>query len=181
MNSLFEEDSLFGEIDGLEAEFSPCKIYRYTLTRQWEDGPCVCFLMFNPSIATQVVSDPTIRRCVGFAQRWGYGRMIVLNLYAVRSTDPKAVGRMGLSSIGPMNDYWIAKAVEEAREVICAWGCAQHAPGILKRVQDVLSLIVERDRNMKINCLGYRKDGHPRHPLVLSYDTMREPFAWENL
>jgi hypothetical protein len=175
MNELFEE------IDGCGAEFSPDEIYRYTLTRQWDDGPCVCFLMFNPSIATAIVSDPTIRRCVGFAERWGYGRMLVLNLYAVRSTDPKQVGRMGDAAIGPMNDYWILEAVKESREIICAWGCAQHAPNILKRVQSVLGKITSQYPEFPINCLGYRKDGHPRHPLMLSYDTPREMFTWGDL
>lgn len=172
-------NGLFDNLDGCGAEFSPDEIYRYTLTRQWDDGRCVAFLMFNPSTATATTEDPTIRRCIGFARRWDYGRLVVINLYAVRSTDPKAVTRMGRSAIGPMNDYWIKKSVEESREIICAWGCAQHAPDIGQRVKRVLDLINQDLPNIPINCLGFRKDGHPRHPLMLAYETPREEFKWK--
>jgi hypothetical protein len=173
MNGLFEE------LDDAGAQFSDDEIYRYTLTRQWKDGKCVCFLMFNPSTATATILDPTIRKCVGFARRWNYGRLVVLNLYAVRSTDPRAVARMGSSAVGPMNDYWIVEALKESRELICAWGCAQYAPYIGKRITHVMALIKEYREYTPINCLGYRKDGHPRHPLMLPYDTAREPFNWK--
>lgn len=169
MNGLFEEFS------GCTAEFSPCETYRYTLTRQWSDGPCVAFLMFNPSTATAELDDPTIRKCIGFARRWGYGRLVILNLYAIRGTDPRTPSR-AVDPIGPMNDYWIMESCKEAREVICAWGCAQHMPTIVSRMMRVLSLLGLHGN--RVSCLGYRKDGHPRHPLMLSYDTKIEGFVW---
>jgi hypothetical protein len=175
MNELFEE------IDGCGAELSYDEIYRYTLTRQWDDGKCVAWICFNPSTATATEDDPSVRRMVGFSRMWGYGRMVLLNLYAVRSTDPKEVKRLGDNAIGPMNDYWILEAVKESREIVCAWGCSQHAPNILKRVQSVLGRITNEYPEFPINCLGYRKDGHPRHPLMLSYETPREMFTWGNL
>ena len=173
MNNLFEETNSSG------AEISNDEIYRYTLTRQWDDGKCISWLMFNPSTADARLDDPTIRRCIGFSKRWGYGRMIVVNLYAIRSTDPRTVARAGISAIGPLNNYWITKSVSESRELTCAWGCAQHAPNITQRIDEVLRLEISEDGApiVPINCLGYRKDGHPRHPLMLSYDTKREPFC----
>jgi len=172
--------NLFEDLDGCGAEFSPDEIYRYTLTREWMDGGCVAFLMFNPSRATATTEDPTVRKCIGFARRWNYGRLVVLNLYAVRNPDPRAVTRMGASAVGPMNDYWIAETVKEARELICAWGCAQHAPDIGQRVRHVLDLVKNDKENLPISCLGYRKDGHPRHPLMLAYETPREEFKWRS-
>lgn len=174
MNGLFEELSDSG------AEISDDGLYRYTLTREWADGTCVGFLMFNPSTADASQDDPTIRKCVGFAKRWGYSRLVVLNLYAIRSRDPKAVGRMGPSAVGPLNDFWITKAMKEAREIICAWGCAQHSPDIDRRIQRVMSLQLISQESVKISCLGRRQDNHPRHPLMLSYDTPREPFVWRS-
>ncbi len=161
------------------AELSSDGIYRYTLTRGGGAGPCVGWLMFNPSTADATEDDHTIRKCIGFSKLWGYGRMIVINLYAVRSRDPKAVPRMGPSAIGPMNDYWISQAVKEAREMICAWGCAQHEPKINARIAEVAKFI--RDitwDEYPINCLGFRKDGHPKHPLMLGYETPRVKFEW---
>jgi hypothetical protein len=133
--------------------------------------------MFNPSTADATEDDHTIRKCIGFAKRWGYGRMVVVNLFAIRSRDPKAVGRIGESSVGPLNMYWILEAAMEGREIICAWGCAQHAPQIECLIERTLGELQDRV-DIPLRCLGRRKDGHPRHPLILAYDTPREPFLW---
>ena len=172
MNNLFEETNSSG------AEISNDEIYRYTLTRQWSDGPCVGWLMFNPSTADARQDDATIRKCVGFSKRWGYGRMVVVNLYAIRSRDPKAVTRMGAAAIGPMNDYWIIQAIKDCRELICAWGCAQHSLEIKSRIDFILRVDLSEDGAtiVPVRCLGLRKDRHPRHPLMLSYETPREAF-----
>jgi hypothetical protein len=108
------------------AQFSPCRNWRYTLIRQWADGEdLVAFLMFNPSTADETQDDPTIRKCIRFAMRWGYGRLVILNLFAIRGTDPRKVANVN-DPVGPLNNYWILKSVEPAREIICAWGCGQH-------------------------------------------------------
>src|ERR1700679_2220036 len=99
-------DTLLEDFRGCGAQFSHDNTYRYTLTRKWDEGPAVAFLMFNPSTATATTEDPTIRRCIGFARRWGYGRLVILNLYAIRGTDPRTPSQT-LDPIGPLNDYWI--------------------------------------------------------------------------
>jgi hypothetical protein len=167
---------LFSEIDGREAELSPDGVYRYTLTREWADGKCVCWLMVNPSTADATLDDHTIRKCIGFSKRWDYGRMVVINLYALRSRDPRAVERAGSSAVGPLNDYWIKESLRESREVICAWGCAQHIASIDARINAVMKLIKAEQPHISLSCLGKRKDGHPKHPLTLGYDTLREEF-----
>lgn len=166
MSTLFDVPSDCG------AELSPDGVYRYTLTRRWDDGQCVAWLMFNPSTADASQDDATIRKCVGFSKRWGYARMVVVNLFAVRSRDPKTVSRI-VDPVGPLNNYWIREGTVSAREIICAWGCAQHMPLIDKRIAEVMELLKATERN----CLGYRQDGHPRHPLMLSYSTERVPFV----
>ena len=171
--------SLFEDLSDSGAVLSSCGIYRYALTREWADGECVAFLMFNPSTADATEDDHTIRKCIAFAKRWGYGRMVVINLFAIRSRDPKAVSRMSLeSAVGPLNNFWITEAAKEAREIVCAWGCAEHAPQIDRRIKDVLALIEKDSFSSPLNCLGYRKDGHPRHPLTLGYATPREQLFW---
>ena len=156
------------------AEFSPCRNWRYTLHRQWDDGPAVAFLMFNPSTADESKDDPTIRKCRGFAQRWGYGRMVIVNLFAIRGTDPKIVMRAS-DPIGPMNDFHIIDATMGCREIIAAWGCGSHMKGELAlRPRQVMSMLGEYGRD--VSCLGYSADGSPRHPLMLAYATPREKF-----
>lgn len=159
------------------AEISPCGQYRYTLGRQWDDGRHVTFLMFNPSTADAETEDHTIRKCIGFGKQWGYGRMTVINLFALRSTDPKAVGR-AVDPIGPLNDYWIAETLRETRELVCAWGCEDHmrSPRCRDRAANVLSTARSYGAPLEIRCLGRTKGGTPRHPLMLAYGTLRESF-----
>jgi hypothetical protein len=169
--------NLFDEVVATQAaEFSSCRNYRYTLHRDWADGQCVGFLMFNPSTADETIDDPTIRKCRGFAERWGYGRMVIVNLFSIRGTDPKIVGRVS-DPVGPLNNYHITEATKDCRELVCAWGCGGHMKGALqRRPRAVLELLEEKRFSMPITCLGYSKDGSPRHPLMLAYATPREQF-----
>lgn len=168
-NSLFE----LGTENG--AVISDCRTYRYSLTREWEDGKCVAWLMLNPSTADAQVDDPTIRKCIGFSKRWGFGRLVVVNLFALRSTDPRALAR-NTDPVGPMTNWWITAAAKESRELVCAWGCQQHLTtyALKDRPRQVLERLIPADTI--VSCLGRRKDGAPRHPLMLSYDTPREEF-----
>lgn len=167
-----QDSLLFGLGEENRAVLSDCGTYRYSLTREWEDGPCVTWLMLNPSTADASRDDPTIRRCMGFSKMWGYGRMVVVNLFALRSTDPRALAR-NTDPVGPMNSFYQMQAFKEGREVICAWGCSQHLTGSLRNhIVKVLALIPEHTPAM---CLGRRKDSAPRHPLMLSYQEQREP------
>jgi|HubBroStandDraft_2_1064218.scaffolds.fasta_scaffold114358_3 hypothetical protein len=169
------EEALFPEYI---TEFSPCRTWRYVHEVQWDDGPCVAFVMFNPSTADESQLDPTLRKCRGFAQRWGYGRMVILNLFAVRGTDPRTPSQVS-DPVGPMNDYWILKTVAQAREIVFAYGCGQwiKTPEMKRRPSEFLKLIRAHNEYMLISCLGYRNDGHPRHPLMLSYTTERVGFV----
>lgn len=163
------------------AQFSPCRNWRYSHEVQWaDDGPMVAFLLFNPSTADETTLDPTLRKCRGFAQRWGYSRMVILNLFAIRGTDPRTPAKVH-DPVGPMNDYYILQNLKGARELICAWGCGQHfkTEAMKRRPLRILSEVRERwdDHSLPIRCLGLREDKHPRHPLMLSYDTERVPFG----
>jgi hypothetical protein len=78
-------------------------IYRYHLSRSWESSsPLVAFVMLNPSTADAHQDDPTLRRCIGFAQRWGYGRRAGVNRCAYRATNP-AVLRQVADPVGADN------------------------------------------------------------------------------
>jgi hypothetical protein len=162
-----ERTSLLGDAS---AVFSACERFRYRLTRQWEpDGPTVAFVMLNPSTADEMVADPTVRRCIGFAKREGAGRLVVVNLYALRSTDPAALARAD-DPIGPDNDEHIRQAARDASLVVAAWGAHPFAGD---RATDVAAMLNGIGRPL------YRlgpptKDGHPRHPLYLPADAPLE-------
>lgn len=149
--------------------------YRYTLWRQAAGKPAVpwvLWVMLNPSTADASVDDPTIRKVRGFSERWGFGRFVVVNLYALRSTDPKALWSHP-APVGPSNDWVISQLITQGPgAIICAWGA--HAKR--ERVDEVTTLIYIRSNGIPVQSLGLTKSGMPKHPLMLSYDTEREPF-----
>lgn len=150
------------------ATMSPCGKYRYELTRFWDGRkPAVAFVMLNPSTADAEIDDPTIRRCIGFAQAWGYGELRVYNLFALRATDP---GELLTSDapVGPDN----AKFIEKARacdRIVCAWGATTLPKPHAHRGLIVTDLLMGED-SRDLYCLGYTKDGSPRHPLYVASD-----------
>lgn len=143
--------------------------YRYRLWREWAPalGRC-CFVMLNPSTADGQQDDPTIRRCIRFATDWGFGRLDVVNLYALRSTNPKAL-RSHPDPTGPHNDEAIREAVHGAH-VVAAWGAGHHSP---HRVEQVLSLIEPLE---PVHALGFTASGAPRHPLYVAANTRTVPW-----
>lgn len=151
------------------ATFSPCRTYRYALTRRWSDGPLAVFVMLNPSTADAFTLDPTVRRCIGFATSWSAGGVLVLNLFALRATDPKALYSHE-DPAGPDNDVVIAERLTDAdepvRPVIAAWGVHGALHGRAVRVSSLL-----RDLGVQPQCLGLTKEGHPRHPLYMPADS----------
>ena len=51
------------------AVFSQDRKYRYVLTRVWDKNkPMLVFVGLNPSIADETKDDPTIKKCIKFAQ-----------------------------------------------------------------------------------------------------------------
>lgn len=142
------------------AILSECGRYRYVLTRETGGGRgVVAFIMLNPSTATADVDDPTIRRCRGFARDWGYGSLVVLNLFALRATDP-ALMKAAADPVGPDNDRHLREVARNANAVVAAWGVHGGHRG---RDRHVLALLADLDGDLL--CLGTTRAGHPRHPL----------------
>lgn len=147
--------------------FSPCRTWRYSLTR--ESAPqghgTVAFIGLNPSTADESRDDPTIRRCTGFARGWGFARLEVLNLFAFRSTKPTALLAAD-DPVGPENDSTIAEVLGAADLVVCAWGAFPNGG----RSAGVLELVTAP------HCLGVTKNGSPRHPLYVRASADPQPW-----
>lgn len=168
----------------MSAILSPCGRYRYWLERKLTDPAqpgmfsavgkgTVGFLMLNPSTADATNDDPTIRRCIGFAKRIAgdaAGRLVVVNLFALRSTDPSALV-LAEDPVGPENDAAIERALRECGWFVCAWGAQPFV-----RVHDRAREVMKRFSDGTFSCLGRTVDGHPRHPLYLPADAKREDF-----
>ena len=153
------------------ASYSDCDTYRYALCRIWAPtGRRLTFVMLNPSRATELANDPTIGRCESRARRLGYGAMMVVNLFALRETDPRAM-KAHAAPIGPATDAALLEAADWADDLIAAWG----VHGVhLGRDKSVLALL--RDAGHAPLVLGLTKAGHPRHPLYLP--NVVRPMLW---
>lgn len=189
------------------AVISPCGTYRYRLWREWRNHPapaqwnmwtdadgkpvvdgageqlgepkaCV-FVMLNPSTADGDQDDPTIRRCVGFARRWGFDRLEVLNLFAYRATDPAALlalnddaDPVGVHNQSHFNTVLFQDCLfggSTFGRIVCAWGV--HGAH-LGQDETALGWMGEHERF----ALGLTREGHPKHPLYLPKDAPLIPF-----
>jgi hypothetical protein len=138
--------------------------YRYLLRRRWErSGPRAAFILLNPSTADATNDDPTIRRCAGFAQSWGFASMEIVNIFAFRATDPGAL-RAAVDPVGPENDRHVLMSCRRAHLRIAGWG--NHGR-LHARSEAVLTLLRKAGGAV---CLGVTKQGQPRHPLYLRKD-----------
>ncbi len=162
----------FYELERTGAIISECGRYRYALHRRLSarDRKSCLFIMLNPSTAAHTRNDPTIRRCLTFADKFGCDRLFVGNLFAWRATDPRQLRKDGVGDgdiIGPENKDWleVMADVVTCREeikgpIICAWGPQGRYMQQDLTVRDWLA-------GYTLWCLGRSKDHSPRHPLML--------------
>lgn len=150
------------------AILSDDKLYRYRLWRTLPDGVIGrgLFIMLNPSTATASIDDPTIKRCTGFAKRFGWTRYDVVNLFSYRTADPLRL--RGVDSIGPEHHAHALRAILEADVIICAWGADRLVQGSTFAASMLEGV---RAAGKVPLCLGKNKDGSPCHPLYLKSDT----------
>lgn len=147
-------------------KISDCGTYRYWLSRRWGPGPTLVFLLFNPSTADHLKDDQTVRRCMYFAKRAGYGGIVILNLYAYRTAYPtelaKAAG-LGKDIVGPENLWWIRDWTKTEDKVVLAWG------GMSFKAMDQHQKVIQATfqalpRDVSYLCLGTTTNESPRHP-----------------
>ena len=165
-------------------QFSPDRLYRYTLWREWDRDllgvqpmhiwelgwKYVQFICLNPSTADETKDDPTIRRCIAFAKSWGYGALCMTNLFAFRATDPRRM--MGHPNpVGCENDKWLVQISRTAGLIVAAWGTKGQ---FLGRDREVLKLLDD------LHYLRKTKDGFPEHPLYLPQTLNPIPWSHES-
>jgi hypothetical protein len=171
------------------ARFSDDRTMRYRLARVLSGRPIaqmlsrllpgeligsrVVFLMLNPSTADAFVLDPTVKRCVAFARALGADVLEVVNLFALRSTDPRELYKRTFGSRGDDHAACneIIAACTGARWVIAGWG----THGALDHRGDIVRSML-RHSGVALHHLGLNKDGSPKHPLYLRGGTT--PTEW---
>lgn len=168
--------------------------YRWTMTRAWGAGPKIVWVPFNPSDADGQRDDPTTQRMMGFSYRWGFGSMVVANVYpfiASKPTDLHAWRRtfdhktheangMPLWDTGLDRGSWaaflhnqrvISRLLDEETTLVAAWGLGPN-PDDLEHFLLGITMAVEDDEHGRVgvdpawHCLGTTADGSPIHPLA---------------
>ena len=144
------------------AAISRCEKYRYKLTRTWdEDKGKVLFVMLNPSTANHIENDLTTIRCINFAEKWGYGGIMIGNIYPFRAKRPKDLKKWlnkgsdyDFWKSGYDNEKYVKDMAQQADLIVCAWGC--NHPGVPEWVDELGDLFY----------LELCKDDiTPKHPL----------------
>ena len=145
-----------------KAIISDCNKYRYELHRQWDRSKGkVLFIMLNPSTADGLNNDLTTIRCINFAKKWGYGGIMIGNIYPFRAKRPKDLRKWlndFIYSDGhgatKTNEVHVKEMAEQADMIVCAWGC--NHPGVPEWVDELGDLFY----------LELCKDNiTPKHPL----------------
>lgn len=145
------------------ASFSRCGLYRYSLTRRWETGVGRCvFVGLNPSTANASLDDPTIRRCMGFTQAWGFNELVMVNLFAYKTPHP-ALLKKANDPEGPNNRRAVQRTCRSAQCIVAAWGVHGTFMNQAERFSTIFS-------NQLIHCFGITKTGQPLHPLYQRAD-----------
>lgn len=135
----------------------------------------MCIVMLNPSTADEFKNDPTVERCCRRARMWGYDRLDVVNIFALRSTDPKGLYQCD-DPVGADNDAAILDAAKQADLTVAAWGNHGQLQG---RGQAVLSLL--QNAGVELHVLKMSKVGEPVHPLYQPYSAQAVPLSHAQL
>ena len=148
------------------AIFDADRRYRYLLTRRWAAGKSATFIMLNPSTADETVDDPTIRKCIGFASRWGCTAIYIANLFAYRTKDPRRLKKVS-NPVGPENHKYLQSLLSIAKRdqlpiVVVAWGAQGGLMG-----QD--EAFIQMATAVPLKALRLTKKGMPEHPLYVPY------------
>lgn len=160
----------------MSAIISPCGLYRYRLERPDVFGDfTTAVIMVNPSTADATENDATIRKLIGFRNLYGWGNLIVGNLFAYRATDVRELATAA-DPVGPDNLYRLAEIFLDAQQVVFAWGPSSKLPKRLREHWRVVDNLARKMHSQPLSIGAPAKDGQPCHPLILPYARRLQPW-----
>ncbi len=170
-----------------QASFSKCGLYRWSLEREIDStNRTILFIGLNPSLANSHVDDQTLKRLTGFCKDWGYGSLVVVNLFATISRDPSCLSNIN-DPIGEKNNFILESSFDSWSkrpfwDLWLGWGVNGQ---MFNRNIEVLELLkkylIFRSKKFPLSlgplCLGFSKGGHPLHPLYVPRKTTLKSFG----
>lgn len=157
------------------ARLSVDRRHRYWLMRQWNPAKShVAFVGLNPSTADMTFDDATTRRLIDFAQRWGYGGYILVNLFTFRARSPRTLlDATLLDRNAPDADEVLAWSIGLAQLTVCCWGANARDTIVRGRAAEVTRLLARH--RVQPYAFASTRGGHPAHPLYLPAETTPTP------
>jgi hypothetical protein len=156
-------------------------IHRYVLRRDFGTSghrAIVNFIMLNPSTADDDLDDATVRRCVGFARRWGFDGLVITNLFAFRARHPKDLKALAAKevrlAVGEENEEHIRREADAAHSIVCAWG--DNCDSIPQRKVEVVEMLKAYD----LFCVRQTQKGNPAHPVRERYTDKPKLYVRKN-
>ncbi|RFB95185.1 hypothetical protein B5K11_09510 [Rhizobium leguminosarum bv. trifolii] len=160
----------------------PEPLYRPELRRIWDNAlPILTVCMLNPSRADHRKNDQTVLALIHFAKLWGYGGILIVNLFDFRSSSPKEMMAQA-APVSAENSGYIDGAFILARHtntpMLAAWGRdGSH--------MDRDAWLISRARHHLVDlvCLGLTKDGYPKHPMARGAHRIprdQQPILWKS-
>lgn len=160
----------------MSAIISDCGRYRYRLEREGRGLGSTAVIMVNPSTADAEQDDATIRKLRGFGDRNQWGRIVVGNLFAYRATDVRDLRKVA-DPIGPLNNHYLNVILGQADRIIFAWGPVTKQPKVLRRRWQHVDWMARSLGHRPLSIGAPAKCGHPRHPLMLAYAEIMQPWS----
>ena len=172
-----------------KAVFSSCGLYRWSLTRNLDNlsKNKMLFVGLNPSRANDSVDDPTLKRIVGFCDSWGYGYLVVVNLFARIGPYPdllrKCSDPIGMRNNNELSTHVSNWAQNSFWDLWLGWGAKG---SLIDRNVQVINMFkpffLERESSFAEAkgplALGLTNNGNPSHPLYLSRKKVLKTFNW---
>lgn len=156
--------------------------YRLELRRVWDEELALLVVcMLNPSTADSEQDDMTILALIHFAQLWGFGGLLIVNLCSYRTPYPGEMEKAA-DPVGPYNDNFLAEALGYARDhgrmALAAWGNGGEFMG-----RDKVFVEMAKQRGVDLVCLGTTQSGQPKHPLARGKHRIprdQQPIIWRS-
>lgn len=170
------------------ASFSSCGFYRWWLSRNCgKTKKTLIFIGLNPSEADASREDQTLRKLICFAHSWGFGSLVVLNLFARISKAPSLLKKCE-DPIGKNNNLILCYVANQWTnnplfELMLGWGIGGN---LLKRDRQIMKFLriyfSRRARNLPSSygpmAIGLTRSGCPRHPLYAPKTNLLKEINW---
>lgn len=162
----------------MSAIFSPCKLHRYRLEREVQaEGLVYAYFGINPSTADAVENDATVRKWIGLTERNGGRRLIVANVFSIRSKDIKHLAaHTTMTAQGPQWAKHFKQIIKDADVLVPCWGASAKIPKHMRHMLDtVLAQLLASGKPVKH--FGLTACQQPKHVQMLAYATPLIPWG----